>query len=182
MSSLIETDVCDHPNWEEMKTSDIITFLIKKDVHVRTAESCTGCGIVNAFTNVDGSSKIIDFAALTYSPEVKQVILGVPEEWTTDENIVSRETSEFMNEGLVKFCHQFPKKSKCAVIYVTITGWIGSCPCNEDGVGDEAFFTLYNSGTGKVQTYRLNVNKGSNKAEKKLLIIHRILLEIMSMI
>ena len=68
------------------------------------------------------------------------------------------------------------------IIYVTITGWIGSCPCNEDGVGDEAFFTLYNNGTGKIQTYRLNVNKGSNKAEKKLLIIHRILLEIMGMI
>jgi len=179
MSHVIKTVVCDHPHWNDYHVIDLVKYLIKEGVGIRTAESCTGCGIVNTFTNIDGSSKIIDFALLTYSPEVKQKILGVPVEWTTDETIVSSTTCELMNEGLAKFCRQFTNEND--YVYVTITGWIGSCPMS---TGDTVFFTLSDGSPDKklIKTFELSVDKGSNKADKKGLIIHRIILEIIDFI
>lgn len=48
-----------------------------KHLFVATAESCTGGGIAEAITSVDGSSKWFDRAFVSYSNESKRAMLSV---------------------------------------------------------------------------------------------------------
>jgi len=177
-----ESNVCDLQDWDKLEINRIVGRLIKDGVNIRTAESCTGGGIVNTLTCVDGSSTIVDFCIVTYSPEVKQKMLNVPAKLTTDETIVSRETSESMNKGLVEFCEEQQFDKSGPFIYVSITGWIGSCPAVKGAEGDVVYFTLFNTANNKMKTFKLNVDVGNNKAEKKAVVIKRILLEVMDMV
>jgi PncC family amidohydrolase len=168
------TEVSDIPNWDELSIENMIEDFIKKGVKIRTAESCTGGGIVNAITNIDGSSKIIDFSMVAYSPEVKEKILDVSPKWTTDENIVSQEVAEAMNKGLQSFCKENRLGDSPYMFYITITGWIGTSPVKDSNV---AFFTIgYTIGAHK--TFKIFINQGNNKEEKKQMIIKRILGEV----
>lgn len=172
------SQVYQHPNWshELSSVSRMVKILIKSKIKIATAESCTGGEIVSSITHEDGSSKLINCALVTYSPEVKQKILGVPAELTTDETIVSKETAEAMNIGLQNFflAHGLEKRN----IYITITGWIGSNPVSNSS---EVYFTIA-SDPKQMQTFHVYINEGRNKEEKKRLIVKRIFLEILSLI
>ena len=126
---------------------------------------------MNAITNIDGSSRIMDLSILVYSPEIKQKILHVPPELTEEMTIVSKETAESMNSGLQRFAKSL--KLADAHINITITGWIGWAPTKE--LTNVIYFTLGNS--YKTKTFKLKVDIGKNKQEKKEFIIKRILLE-----
>ena len=153
-----------------------IDGLIDRGIIIRTAESCTGGGIANIITNRDGSSRIIDCCLVTYSPEVKQKLLGVIPELTTDEKIVSKETAESMNWGLQEFCKDFERKCE---VYVSITGWIGSNPVE---TGYHAYFTLCNGDRTLMSTFKVNVKIGYGKQGKKEYLIFKILCEIMNFV
>ena len=103
------SNVTDHKHWlnPEWSVGNLVKYFIKNNISIRTTESCTGGSIVGTITNVDGSSSIIDFSMVSYSPEVKQNIINVPEKLTKDETIVSKETSEAMNIGLKKLCETY---------------------------------------------------------------------------
>lgn len=174
-----ENNVIDHPRWVDPDISynkDRISFMVKelieKGITIRTAESCTGGGISNAITDIDGSSRIIDFCMTAYSPEVKQKFLEVVPSLTTDDMIGSKQTSRAMNWGLHKLCMGLERKCE---VYVSITGWIGSNPME---TGYHAIFTLCNPEKTLMSTFNVIVDIGSCKETKKLLLVKRILLEI----
>jgi len=171
MSEFIKSNVEDHLKWNKTTIDDLVLNLIQNKIRIRTAESCTGGGIMNAITNIDGSSRIMDLSVLVYSPEIKQKILNVPHELTEEMTIVSRETAESMNTGLCKFAKSL--KLLDAHINITITGWIGWAPTKE--LTNVVYFTLGNS--NKTKTFKITVNIGENKQKKKEFIIKRILLE-----
>lgn len=180
-----ESHVTDHHNWINYDVSYykdqaalMIKELISRGITIRTAESCTGGGIVNEITNIDGSSGIIDYSIVAYSPEVKQKVLGVHPNLTTDEMIVSMQTSRAMNWGLQKFCKTIGLERKCEV-YVSITGWIGSNPVE---TGYHAIFTLCNHDQTLMSTFNVKVDLGSDKEAKKRCLIKRILLEILDFV
>jgi len=177
-----ESRVVDHPKWinhdvsyYDQRMKLLIEELIAKGITIRTAESCTGGGITNAITDIDGSSKIIDFSTVVYSPEVKQKVLGVHPNLTTDEMIVSKQTSRAMNWGLQKLCKTMKLERKCEV-YVSITGWIGSNPMKN---GYYAIFTLCNHEKTVMSTFNVNVDLGTDKESKKRMLIKRIVLEVL---
>jgi PncC family amidohydrolase len=63
-----------------MKTfKRIIKELIKRNETIATMESCTGGGVANAITSIEGASEILKFSAVTYSNEFK-IKMGVSEE------------------------------------------------------------------------------------------------------
>ena len=146
---------------------ELCAALIKRRVHVRTAESCTGGGIANAITNVDGSSKIIDFCMAAYSPEVKQKVLGCHPSITTTETIVSSATSRAMARGLSNHClkHLCLKNAPGEkYVYVGITGWIGWAPTED--MKNTAFLTVKcgrKEQTHKLQTRLATADKEANK-------------------
>lgn len=178
-----ESNVIDHPRWVDPdisynkdRISLIVKELIEKGITIRTAESCTGGGIRNAITDIDGSSRIIDFCMTAYSPEVKQKFLEVVPSLTTDDMIVSMQTSRAMNWGLHKLCRGLDRKCE---VYVSITGWIGSNPVE---TGYHAIFTLCNPEQTLMSTFNVIVDIGSCKETKKLFLVKRILLEIFDFI
>jgi nicotinamide-nucleotide amidase len=67
-----------------------------------TAESCTGGGIGAHITELAGISDVFAGSAVTYSNEMKQVLLGVPEATLAAHGAVSEETATAMLHGLSK--------------------------------------------------------------------------------
>ena len=55
-----------------MKTfKNIIEILTKNNETIATMESCTGGGVANAITSIEGASSVLKFSAVTYSNEYK---------------------------------------------------------------------------------------------------------------
>ena len=52
--------------------NEVIKLLTEKNKTISTMESCTGGGIANAITNIEGSSEVFKFGAVTYSNENKR--------------------------------------------------------------------------------------------------------------
>lgn len=66
---------------------------------VTTAESCTGGGVAAAITEIAGSSAWFDMAVVSYSNEVKQRVLGVPEALLRQHGAVSEPVAAAMAQG-----------------------------------------------------------------------------------
>ena len=110
-----KTQVDDHPHFYDKTDETLVRTLIEAGTKVRTAESCTGGGLMNRLTDVAGSSRIMDLSVLAYSPQVKQRLLRVPASRTTDATIVSQETAECMRKGLAALATMLtgPKTDTC---------------------------------------------------------------------
>jgi PncC family amidohydrolase len=63
------------------------------------AESCTGGLLGHRITNVSGSSSYFQGGVISYSNEVKESILSVPEETLIEHGAVSEETAQAMAQG-----------------------------------------------------------------------------------
>ncbi len=77
----------------------IIIQMQQKKLMLVCAESCTG-GLVSAlFTEISGSSKVIERGYVTYSNEAKIELLGVKKETIENFGAVSSETAAEMAKG-----------------------------------------------------------------------------------
>lgn len=84
-------------------SSDVIKILEGKTICV--AESLTGGGIGAALTGVPGSSAVFAGGVISYTNEVKQGILGVPEEWIKKYGAVSPWVAMEMASGVRGLLH-----------------------------------------------------------------------------
>ena len=91
--------------------------LIKKNITLSTAESCTGGLLSSKFTRLSGSSKYFQMGLVTYSNNAKIKILNVNKKIIKKYGSVSPECCEAMVQGLSKI-----SKSK---INISITGIAG---------------------------------------------------------
>jgi PncC family amidohydrolase len=101
-----------------MKTKlccDVIRLLNGKTLV--TAESLTGGGIGHALTSVSGSSAVYKGGIISYTNQVKNQILGVPEETLEQWGAVSRPVAHAMAEGVRKLLQ--------ADMAVSVTGLAG---------------------------------------------------------
>ena len=95
----------------------IVKRLIKKNLKISFAESCTGGMLSGAITSVSGSSKVFNLGFITYSNKAKIDILGVSKKIISRYGAVSKECCLSMVKNLSKI-------SK-ANISVSITGIAG---------------------------------------------------------
>lgn len=96
-------------------SADVIKALQGKTL--ATAESCTG-GMIGAYlTGIPGSSAVYKGGIISYTNEIKQKLLGVPEEILTQFGAVSAPVAEAMAFGA--------KKALNADIAVSVTGLAG---------------------------------------------------------
>ena len=77
----------------------LVEKLIKENKTISTMESCTGGGIVNAITNIPGSSEVLKFSAVTYSNEFK-IKMGVSSEVIDKYSVYSMETAIEMSKNI----------------------------------------------------------------------------------
>ena len=80
----------------------IINKLIKKNISISVAESCTGGMVSNTITRYSGVSKIFSCGIISYSNKAKHKYLSVSKTNLSKFGAVSKEVAEDMINGLYK--------------------------------------------------------------------------------
>ena len=78
---------------------EVVKILTDNNKTIATMESCTGGGVVNAITNIEGASEILKYSAITYSNEYK-IKMGVQKEIIKKYTVYSIETAKEMAKGV----------------------------------------------------------------------------------
>ena len=82
--------------------SNIVNLLIKNNKTISIMESCTGGGVANTITNIEGSSEVFKFGAITYSNEYK-IKMGVSRDIIDKYSVYSMETANEMSKNISLF-------------------------------------------------------------------------------
>ena len=152
---------------------EVVERLIKSGKTISTMESCTGGCLVNAITNIEGSSEVIKFSAVTYSNEFK-IKMGVSSEVIDEYSVYSVETAIEMSKAISNFTN--------SNYGVGITGKLNRADINNlHGSDNTVFISIYDKDIDKFYTYKIDVNKENRKKNKEQVInfIEEKLLEIL---
>lgn len=104
----------------------LVEILLKNNMTISFAESCTGGMLTSTLINVSGSSNVINESYVTYSEEAKMRILGVSKETLNKYTVYSSEVAEEMAEGLKKVTHA----NVCASVTGKAEDESGICKCD----------------------------------------------------
>ena len=106
--------------------NEIKELLIKNNLSLSSAESCTGGLISSYLTDIDGASKFIYQNFVTYSNVSKSMILGVSTNTLEKFGAVSKQTAHEMSKGLLTL-------ADCSIATTGILGPTGGS--NEKPIG-----------------------------------------------
>lgn len=101
----------------DRKAEEVMRRLCDRELTVATAESCTGGLLASLLTDIEGAGHGFDRGFVTYSPEAKQELLGVPEELVNRNEAVNPDVAKAMAEGALTRCQ--------ADIALSVTGFAG---------------------------------------------------------
>lgn len=104
----------------------LVELLLKNNMTISFAESCTGGMLASTLINVSGSSNVINESYVTYSEKAKMKILGVSKETLNKYTVYSSEVAEEMAEGLKKVTHA----NVCASVTGKAEDESGICKCD----------------------------------------------------
>lgn len=94
--------------------------LLKRNLTMATAESCTGGLVARRITALPGASRVYRGGVVSYWTEIKAAVLGVPQETLDTYGAVSEQTARAMAEGA--------RKITGAEVAVSVTGVAGPDP------------------------------------------------------
>ena len=141
---------------------EVVKRLINKHKTISTMESCTGGGVANAITNIEGASEVLRYSAVTYSNEYK-IKMGVDEKIIDKYSVYSMETAIEMAKNISNFAN--------SNIGVGITGKLNRVDINNPyGEDNVVFITIYDKDNDKYYNYKVEATKGSRKENKELVI------------
>ena len=72
----------------------VVDMMKERNLHLTTAESCTGGAVASRIVNVPGASEVLGQGIVTYSNEAKQRYLSVREETLANYGAVSAASTE----------------------------------------------------------------------------------------
>ena len=151
----------------------IIEKLKEKNKTISTMESCTGGGLANEITNIEGASEVLKFSAVTYSNEYK-IKMGVSSNVIDKYSVYSMETAMEMSKNISDFAN--------SNYGIGITGKLNRADINNlYGSDNTVYISIYDRDLDKYSNYSINVDKKSRK-ENKIVVIKLIkekLLEIL---
>ena len=157
----------------ENKLREIIKILTEKNKTISTMESCTGGGVANAITNIEGASEVLKFSAVTYSNEYK-IKMGVDESIIDKYSVYSIKTAEEMSKNISSFAN--------SNYGVGITGKLNRVDKNNlYGQDNIVYISIYDKDNNKFYNGSIEVTKQSRK-ENKELVIELIINMLMSII
>lgn len=141
---------------------DLVKKLVSQKITISTMESCTGGGVANSITNIEGASEILKFSAVTYSNEFK-IKMGVSSEIIDKYSVYSMETAEEMSKNISKFTG--------SILGVGITGKLNRVDINNPyGEDNVVFVSVYDSRTKNFLNAKIEAVRGSRKENKELVI------------
>ena len=146
-----------------MKTfKNIVEILTKRGESFSTMESCTGGGIANAITNVEGSSEVFHYGAVTYSNDFK-VKMGVSQEILDTYTVYSSEIARNMSEAITMFTD--------SDYGIGVTGKLNRAdPNNMVGEDNKVFLSIYDKKEKKHTDFFVYATKETRDQNKELVI------------
>ncbi len=137
---------------------DVVNLLIEKKMTIATMESCTGGFVASSITDIDGSSSILKFSAVTYSNEYK-IKMGVSKDVIDKYSVYSMNVAREMAKNISDFAS--------SDIGVGITGKINRVDENNlFGDDNKIYYAIYDKNSDKYYEYELiaiNDNRLNNK-------------------
>ena len=140
----------------------IIEKLTKLNKTISTMESCTGGGIANAITNIEGASEVFKFGAVTYSNEYK-IKMGVDKNIIDEYSVYSMETANEMSKNISKFTN--------SNYGVGITGKLNRVDrFNPYGLDNVVYISIYDKDNNKYYNSIVEAKLSTRKDNKELVI------------
>jgi PncC family amidohydrolase len=138
----------------------IVLELIKRGETISTMESCTGGGVANAITCIEGASEVLKFSAVTYSNQYK-IKMGVSADVINEYSVYSMETAHEMALNISKFAN--------SDFGVGITGKLNRADVNNNfGKDNQVFVSIYYK--DEYYDMVINVDKKTRKQNKDVVI------------
>lgn len=151
---------------------DVVNLLIEKKMTIATMESCTGGFVASSITDIDGSSSVLKFSAVTYSNEYK-IKMGVSKEVIDKYSVYSINVAREMAKKISNFAN--------SDIGVGITGKINRIDENNlFGDDNKIYYAIYDKNSDKYYEYELIAINDTRLNNKKYIMenISKSLLEI----
>ena len=151
---------------------DVVNLLIEKKMTIATMESCTGGYVASSITDIDGSSSVLKFSAVTYSNEYK-IKMGVSKEVIDKYSVYSINVAREMAKKISNFAN--------SDIGVGITGKINRIDENNlFGDDNKIYYAIYDKNSDKYYEYELIAINDTRLNNKKYIMenISKNLLEI----
>lgn len=151
---------------------DVVNLLIEKKMTIATMESCTGGFVASSITDIDGSSSVLKFSAVTYSNEYK-IKMGVSKEVIDKYSVYSMNVAREMAKKISNFAN--------SDIGVWITGKINRVDENNlFGDDNKIYYAIYDKNSDKYYEYELIAINDTRLNNKKYIMenISKSLLEI----
>ncbi len=140
----------------------LVKKLTEQKKTIATMESCTGGGVVNQITNIEGASEVLRFSAVTYSNEYK-IKLGVSEEIIKKYSVYSIETAHEMAYHISVFAN--------STYGVGITGKLNRVDReNPFGKDNVVFVSIYDTINEKYIDFTVVAVLASRKENKNLVL------------
>lgn len=141
---------------------EIIEELIKYNKKISTMESCTGGGLANAITNIEGASEVFCFSAVTYSNEYK-IKMGVSKDTIDKYSVYSFEVANEMSRAISIYSN--------SNYGIGITGKLNRLDKNNlYGKDNIVYISIYDRNNNKYYNNLLEVNLSSREENKDLVI------------
>ena len=140
----------------------IIEKLTNLNKTISTMESCTGGGIANAITNIEGASEVFKFSAVTYSNEYK-IKMGVDKNIIDEYSVYSMETANEMSKNISNFTN--------SNYGVGITGKLNRVDrFNPYGLDNVVYISIYDKDNDKYYNSIVEAKLSTRKDNKELVI------------
>ena len=141
---------------------EVVELLNKNNKTISTMESCTGGGVANAITNIEGSSSIFMFGAVTYSNEYK-IKMGVDKNIIEKYSVYSMETAIEMSRSISTYTS--------SNYGVGITGKINKAdPSNPYGEDNKIFISIYDKDNDRYHNKEITASSVSRSQNKEIII------------
>lgn len=141
---------------------NIVELLTIKNKTIATMESCTGGGLANFITNIEGASDVLRFSAVTYSNEYK-IKMGVNKETIEKYTVYSIEVAKEMSKSISLFSN--------SSYGVGITGKINRADKNNITDNDSiVYVSIYDKDKDNYYTLTIEPFVGTRKDNKDMII------------
>lgn len=141
---------------------EIVELLTKQNKTIATMESCTGGGLVNEITNIEGASEVLKYSAVTYSNSFK-VKMGVDSKVIDIYTVYSMEVADEMSRAISLFAE--------SNYGVGITGKLNRVDKrNLTGEDNKVYISIYDRDKDKFYHKEVWVDKKTRASNKSLVI------------
>ena len=148
---------------------EVIEKLISNNKTISTMESCTGGYLANSITNIENSSQVFKFGAVTYSNEYK-IKMGVKEDIINKYTVYSIETANEMSHAISNYTN--------SSYGIGITGKINKEDIyNNTNLNNIVYISIYDSINDKYHNQTLTVSNNDRMTNKELII--KIIIEML---